>query len=43
MMPKKPYLPNNWRALKETPDEYFRDPASNKTFTFEEFMDWKIA
>ncbi len=37
MMPKKkPYYPNNWKAIKNAPDEFFI-PIS-----FEEFMDWKM-
>ena len=35
---KKPYFPNNWKAIKDTPDEYFKDYLP----TFEEFMDWKL-
>ena len=36
MSKKKPYLPNNWKALKDVPAECF------DTVTFDEFMDWKI-
>lgn len=34
---KKPYFPNNWKALKDAPAELFDD------LSFEEFMDWKMA
>ena len=39
MTKKKRYYPNNWKAIKDTPSEYFQaeDPLS-----FEEFMDWKL-
>lgn len=43
MSKKKPYYPNNWAAYKEQPDQFFRDPVSNKPLTFDEFMDWKMA
>ena len=36
-MPKKKrkYFPNNWKAIKNAPSEYFED------LPFEEFMDWR--
>ena len=37
---KKPYLPNNWKAIRDTPAEYFEDPE--KPLTFDEFMEWKL-
>ena len=37
MMPKKkPYYPNNWKAIKDAPYQYFI-PIS-----FDEFMEWKM-
>lgn len=33
---KKPYYPNNWKAIKEAPAEWFGE------IPFDEFMDWKI-
>ena len=36
-MTKKPYLPNNWQAYKDSPPEWF------ESITFEEFENWKIA
>lgn len=36
MTSKKPYLPNNWKELKEAPSECF------PTLSFQDFMDWKI-
>ena len=35
-MPKKKYYPNNWRAIKDAPDQFFLPLEYN------EFMDWKI-
>ena len=40
-MPKKKYFPNNWRAIKDTPPEFFGLPQGH--LSFEEFMDWKVA
>ena len=37
---KKPYLPNNWKAIRDTQAEYFEDPE--KPLTFDEFMEWKL-
>ena len=37
---KKTYLPNNWKAIRDTPAEYFEDPE--KPLTFDEFMEWKL-
>ena len=34
---KKPYFPNNWKAISDSPAEWFGD------IPFEQFMDWKIA
>ena len=42
-MSKKKYYPNNWKAFKDQPDHFFRDPASDKPLSFDEFMDWKMA
>lgn len=36
MPKKKPYYPNNWKAYKDAPDQFFL-PLS-----FDEFMDWKM-
>ena len=33
---KKKYFPNNWRALKDTPDKHFM------SMPYEQFTDWKI-
>ena len=41
MMSKKKYFPNNWKAIKETPDSFFL-PPDGEHITYEEFMDWKI-
>ena len=35
--PKKPYLPNNWRAYRDAPDDMF------ERHTFDEIMEWKVA
>ena len=35
---KKPYFPNNWKAIKDTPAEFF----GHHLPTFDEFMDWKL-
>ena len=35
-MSGKKYFPNNWKAYKDSPDDFFITP------TFEEFMHWKI-
>ena len=37
MSKKKPYFPNNWKKLKDVPEELFEN------IDFEDFMDWKIA
>ena len=38
MMPKKkPYFPNNWKMIKDSPPKWFG------TLDYDEFMDWKIA
>ena len=37
MTKKKRYYPNNWRAYKDSPDQFFLPLA------FDEFMDWKVA
>ena len=39
-MSKKKYFPNNWRAIRDTPEEVFRLPTG--PLTFEDFMAWKI-
>ena len=37
MMPKKkPYFPNNWKAIKNAPHQFFLP------LDFEEFMEWKM-
>jgi len=36
MTKKKPYYPNNWRAIKEAPAELF------DSIPFDEFMDWRV-
>ena len=33
---KKPYFPNNWRAYKESPDEFFIP------ITYKDFFNWKV-
>tara|TARA_R100000152_G_C6632331_1_gene79529 strand:+ start:55 stop:399 length:345 start_codon:yes stop_codon:yes gene_type:complete len=33
---KKPYYPNNWKAFKDAPSNFFYP------IPFDEFMDWKI-
>ena len=38
MTKKKPYYPNNWKAIKDTPPEYFE---SDSPLLFEDFMEWK--
>ena len=36
-MPKKPkYFPNNWKAYKESPDEFFIP------LTYKDFFNWKV-
>ena len=35
-MPKKKYYPNNWRAIKDAPDQFFLP------LDYNEFMDWKM-
>ena len=35
-MSKKKYYPNNWRAIKDSPDQFFLP------LDYDEFMDWKI-
>ena len=37
MPKKKPYYPNNWKALKDAPVEAF------ESIEYDEFMDWKIS
>ena len=41
MMSKKKYYPNNWQAIKDTPDDFFL-PPDGQHITYDEFMDWKI-
>ena len=36
MSKNKPYYPNNWRAFKDAPDQFFIP------LPFDEFMDWKV-
>ena len=36
MSKKKPYYPNNWKAIKDAPHQFFIP------LPFEEFMDWKM-
>ena len=33
---KKKYFPNNWRAIKDTPSQFFM------SMPYEQFEDWKI-
>ena len=33
---KRKYFPNNWRAIKDTPDKFF------VSMPYEQFTDWKI-
>ena len=33
---KRKYFPNNWRAIKDTPDKFF------VSMPYEQFEDWKI-
>tara|TARA_R100000458_G_C8148023_1_gene156721 strand:- start:104 stop:445 length:342 start_codon:yes stop_codon:yes gene_type:complete len=36
-MPKKrPYYPNNWKAYKDSPDQFFL------SMPYDQFMDWKL-
>ena len=37
MTKKKRYYPNNWRAFKDCPDEFFLP------IPYDEFFDWKVA
>ncbi len=41
MPKKKPYFHNNVEAIRNAPDEAFRDPIDGCLF-FEDFMDWKL-
>ena len=41
MSKKKPYFPNNVEAIRNAPDEAFRD-TDNDLLPFDEFMDWKF-
>ena len=41
MSKKKKYYPNNWQAIKDTPDDFFL-PPDGQHITYDEFMDWKI-
>tara|TARA_B100000131_G_scaffold59117_1_gene54562 strand:- start:1742 stop:2119 length:378 start_codon:yes stop_codon:yes gene_type:complete len=36
MSKKKPYYPNNWKAIKDAPHQFFIP------IPFDEFMDWKM-
>ena len=36
MKNKKPYFPNNWKAYKESPDEFFIP------LTYKDFYNWKV-
>ena len=40
MSKKKPYYPNNIRAIRETPDEAFTDACDH--FTFDVFVEAKL-
>ena len=33
---KKKYFPNNWRAIKDSPDKYF------PSMPYEQLEDWKV-
>ena len=37
MAKRKGYFPNNWRAFKDQPEEFFQP------IPFDDFMDWKMA
>ena len=39
-MTKKKYFPNNWRAIKDAPDDVFSSP--NGPLTFDSFMEWRV-
>ena len=41
MPKKKPYFNNNVEAIRNAPDEAFRDPVDGCLY-FEDFMDWKL-
>jgi|LULN01.1.fsa_nt_gb hypothetical protein len=36
MTKKKPYFPNNWKAIKDAPHQFFTP------IPYDEFMDWKM-
>ena len=36
MKNKKPYFPNNWKAYKDSPDEFFIP------LTYKDFFNWKV-
>ena len=38
MKKKKKYYPNNWKAIKDTPSEYFE---TEQPLLFDDFMEWK--
>ena len=38
---KKPYFPNNWKAIKDAPDDAFYN-ADMGPLTYDDFVDWKI-
>ena len=40
-MKKKKYFQNNWRAIKDTPAEFFKDP--NGPLLFKDFMQWRMS
>ena len=40
-MKRKKYFPNNWKAIKDTPEDFFL-PPDGVQLSYEEFMDWKI-
>ena len=40
MSKKKKYFPNNWRAIKDAPDDAFTSPHG--PLLFKDFMDWKM-
>ena len=38
---KPPYFPNNWKAIKDAPDDAFYNPDMGP-LSFQDFMDWKL-
>ena len=38
----KKYFPNNWKEIRDAPDDCFSSPDPNNPLTFEDFMEWKL-